>query len=454
MDEQRVDLLGTIRVIHEHLTGALCESVFAKMREGERRRVWTLEAMAMFWTSVILRAPESLRQALDEASVGGGGYPRAVSSKQAFFQRAKGMRWQFFRGLLEDFSRSVLEGCKPAYERALREKLPSFPEVWIVDGSRLDQIAHRLKVLWKQDAAVLPGSVLALYDVFRGIARRVEFCEDAAAAEVPSLRELLDAIPQGTILLGDSAYCSHRLFGALSERGICALVRSTESISVEKVEVLSRVRDGNEVVEDTIVLIGTAQRPRERQKVRLIEKQRHGAKTLRLLTSMLEPDKLPAATALALYEKRWTVERLFYDLKEVIDLHSFYAGNANAVAMQVYAAVLVHTAMRVAQAGIAAQLELEPERLSVEKLFPRVAAASSALITSQLAFIAVSLANPGVSLVEPVWEKQPFAFAPLKSLLVETRDRPRRVRRRAGRIRSAHPSLHRFTQQRHSRLRR
>lgn len=447
MGSERVNLLGTVRVIHEHLTAALCESVFARERKGERRRIWTLQVMALFWTSVILRAPESLRQALDEAFRGAGGYPLAPSSKQGFFKRAKGLRWQFFRSLLDDFTASVLKDHAPAYEKALRPAVAAFDEVWIVDGSRLDRIAHRLKVLWREEAVVLPGSVLALYDLFRGVARRVEFSEDALAAEVPALRRIFDCVPKGTLLVADSAYCSHRLFGELSERGISALVRCTEAISIERVELLSRVEDGEDVIEDTVVVIGTPQKPRERQHVRMVEKKRKGKRTLRLLTSVLDPQKLPAQTALTLYGKRWSVERLFYDLKEVIDLHCFYAGNANAVAMQVYAAALVHTAMRVAQAGIAVQAGLEPEELSVEKLFPRVAAASSAFVTSQQAFIATQQVNPGVKLREPVWDDQEFASAPVESLRVETRS-PRRRRRRPRSVPCAYTSLHRFSRKR------
>lgn len=441
---ERVNLLGTIRAIHEHLTAALCESAFAKERTTERRRIWTLQAMALFWTAVILRAPQSLRQALDEAFSGVGGYPLARSSHQGFFKRAKGLRWQFFRRLLEDFTASVLRDHEPAFESALREKLSAFTGVWIVDGSRLDQIAHRLKVSWKTRSAVLPGSVLALYDLFRGVARHVEFSEDGAAAEVPALRGVLDRIPRATLLLADSAYCSHHLFHELLARGIDVLVRCTAAISIEKIEMLSRTQDGKDIVEDALVLVGTPKSPSERQRVRMIVRRRRGRKTIRVLTTVLDPKMLPAATALALYGKRWAVERLFYDLKEVIDLHSFYAGNANAVAMQVYAAALVHTAMRVAQAGIAQEARVEPEELSVEKLFPRVAAASSAYVTSQQAFIATQKVNPGLELREPDWNEQEYASAPLDSLCVEIRTtRRRKPLPSDGRYVSLHRLVHR-----------
>jgi hypothetical protein len=54
---------------------------------------------------------------------------------------------------------------------------------------------------------------------------------------------------------------------------------------------------------------------------------------------------------------------LFFDLKEVVNLHRFYTSSPNGVAMQVYAAALVHTAFRVAQGHIAQALGKEPEKL-------------------------------------------------------------------------------------------
>ena len=52
------------------------------------------------------------------------------------------------------------------------------------------------------------------------------------------------------------------------------------------------------------------------------------------------------------------------DLKETLDLHCLYASHPNLVAQQVYAAAIVHTAFRIAQAGIAKQAHVLPEQLS------------------------------------------------------------------------------------------
>ncbi|HKV43838.1 MAG TPA: hypothetical protein VJT32_04070 [bacterium] len=54
------------------------------------------------------------------------------------------------------------------------------------------------------------------------------------------------------------------------------------------------------------------------------------------------------------------MERLFFDLKEVLDLHHFYLASPQGGAQQVYAAASVYAAMRVAQAHIAHDHQLSP----------------------------------------------------------------------------------------------
>src|SRR5262249_14370343 len=93
--DQRVDLLGTVQVLQEHLTASVCQTVFEQTRTTERARKWTLEALAEFWTAVILRAPQSLTQALEEAAAGtGAGWPVVQASPEAFLGRCPCLRWR------------------------------------------------------------------------------------------------------------------------------------------------------------------------------------------------------------------------------------------------------------------------------------------------------------------------------------------------------------------------
>lgn len=442
MGGKRVDLLGPVRLLHAHVTAALCESVFAARRVSERRRVWTLQRLVEFWTAVVLRAPVSLRQALDESRRGVGGWPQVQASPEAFFARSQGLRWEFFRDLFDAFVERVIEGRRGGFEKGLRKELAAFPEVWIVDGSGLDAIAHRLKVLWDERVVVLPGSLLVFYDLFRGLPRRVNFFAEAFGSEVVRLEAELASLPRGVLLVGDRAYSSVRLFAGLAERGVFALVRRAKTVRTERQAVLSRVVRDGWIVEDLLVLAGAGTNGVEPQRLRMIRGSK-GRKVLALFTNVLDPALLPAETALRLYRRRWSVERLFYDLKEVLNLDRFYAANVNAVAMQVYASALVHVAMRACQDDAAKTLRLDPETLSVEKLFPRIAAASHDLAVSELAFIRVKEANPGVELRAPDWRSAAFASVELALVTVEPRNDKRRRRRYCASRRTS-ASLHKY----------
>lgn len=424
----RVDLLATVEVLHTHLTGALCEGVFREVRGTERQRVWTLERLAEFWTAVILRAPKSLTQALQETAGGASSlWPKVESSPQAFFSRCQDLRWEFFRSLQEAFVDRVLARETPEYAAEFRPLLKRFTNVWVVDGSRLDAIAHRLKILWDDRSVILPGCLTAFYDLFHGVSVKMLFDPDAASAELLRAEEVLDDIPKGTLFLGDRLYCSVRFFQDLSQRGLYAVTRRNKRLKLRKIKRLSKKRVAGGILTDTLVEAGcgVGAPPQTLRRIRWVR----GSQVREVLTNVLDPALLSAEEAINLYPKRWSVERLFYDLKEVLNLHQFYAANPNAIAMQVYAATIVHTAMRIAQARIARKAGIPPERISTEKLFPRMAAASMVLVGAELGFLATSQLNPRVKLRKPNWRTLPFATVLLKTLLVEPRRGKRRLRR-------------------------
>jgi hypothetical protein len=52
-----VELLGTVQVLHDHLSASLGRTVLQQTRPTERERPWILAALAACWPAVILRAP-------------------------------------------------------------------------------------------------------------------------------------------------------------------------------------------------------------------------------------------------------------------------------------------------------------------------------------------------------------------------------------------------------------
>lgn len=420
-----VDLLKTVQILDKMVTVSLCVSVFQSTRIRERQREWSLYALVQFWNAVIVNAPRSLRQALEEAAEGKSPeWPEVQTTPEAFFQRSQNLSWRFFAKLYEGFSVRARKIAPPSFAVQWADLRSRFSEIWIADGSTLDAIAHRLKILRAEAEVVLPGCILACYDLFRGYAPLVEFSEQAMEGELKRLERIQDKIPEGTLLLADRLYATGQLFAELSKRNQYGLFRRHNSLRLKKIQCLARKRLPGGVLEDGIVEASMGRHKDEKQTLRWIRFRSRKLGDFELLTNVLDPERLSAEEAMELYENRWDVERLFYDLKEVLNLHRFYAGNINAVGMQVYATALVHTAMRIAQGRIAQQHGIAADSISTAKFFPRMAAAHCRWTGMRFGVKWVKDLNPGVKLKEPNWNQAPVGRVKLHEILVEPRCGP------------------------------
>jgi len=423
-----VDLVRVLELLRTHITTALCQTVFATVRRTERQRRWTLQALVEFWFAVILRAPRALSQALYETLEGSEPlFPHVQASPEAFFQRCQTLRPAFFAAVFTRFTAGLLTATPARYATDLAPLQARFAAVVVVDGSRLAAIAHRLKLLWAERAVVLPGCLLAVYDLGRGLCRTLDFCVDAAAGELARAQAAVATLPQDTLVLADRLYGNGVWFATLAAHGCWGLVRRNRRLGLRKVQRLTRRPAQGGRLTDWVVEAGGS-RTTPPQRLRYIRWQR-GATVRAVLTNVLDPARLSATEALALYPRRWSIERLFFDLKEVLNLNRVYPANPNAVAMQVYAAGCVYNALRVAQAEVAEAAGVAPEAISPAKFFPRMAAACHAYALFEMWFGEAQRANPGRRLRKPPVQQRRFARVALDAILVEPRTGPRRKRR-------------------------
>jgi hypothetical protein len=423
-----VDLVRVLELLRTHITAALCQTVFATVRVTERQRRWTLQALVEFWLAVTLRAPRALSQALYETLEGSEPlFPLVQATPEAFFQRCQTLRPVFFAAIFTRFTAGLLTTTPARYAQDLGELQARFAGVVVVDGSRLAAIAHRLKLLWAERAVVLPGCLLAVYDLGRGLCRTLDFCADAAAGELARAQAAVATLPRDTLVLADRLYGNGVWFATLAAQGCWGLVRQNRRLGLRKRQRLTRCQVQGGRLTDWLVDAGGS-RATPPQRLRYIRWQRGG--TVRaVLTNVLDPTRLSAAEALALYPRRWSIERLFFDLKEVLNLNRVYAGNPNAIAMQVYAAGCVYNALRVAQADVAEAAGLAPEAISPAKFFPKMAAACHAYALFDLWFGEAQRANPGRRLRKPPVQQRRFVRVALDAILVEPRKLPRRKHR-------------------------
>jgi hypothetical protein len=420
-----VKLLETVRILNDHLTEELCAQVFKSVRTTEREREWSLFTLMKFWTAVILLAPSSLGHALGRARQGGSDlWPKVTATDGGSFQRYKTLHWKFFHALYYAFTQRLLGEAQPVFAGALSGVRARFPSLFLIDGSRLDPISHKLKILRNLAPAILPGCMSVIYDLFNGVTRQVLFDPDAAAPELLRAVPMLGSLPKGALIVGDRLYASIQFFWELSERGLWGVFRLNGNLKVERQHLISRKQGGGRTtVEDWLVSVGSGQTAPV-MSLRLIC-FRQGKVQRDLLTSVLDPQMLTAEEALSLYPFRWQIERVFFDLKETLNLGQFYTANPNGVAMQLYSAAMVYNAFRVAQGRIAGEHGIAPEDISPAKLFPKLAEASANRASMEWMFLATNRTNGG-RLSKPDINEAPFSRTTLQAILVKKRNGHRR----------------------------
>jgi hypothetical protein len=368
-----IDLDRLVDLLHRHLTPAMSQAVFRSVRVTERQRLWTLHALVQFWIAVVLHAPKALSQALADARDNRDSvYPAVAATPEAFFQRCQTLRPAFFAEVFRRFTAAMLAAVPPRYATDLAPVRDRFAGLVVIDGSRLAAIARRLKLLWDERAVVLPGCLLAIYDVGHGVCRTLAFEADAAASELRRATKVLATLAPDTLVLADRLYCTGVFFAALEAQQCWGVIRRNRQWRLHKIRRLSKRRRWGGCLEDWLVQAGTGPTAHTLRYVRW----RDRGTAYEVLTNVLSPERLAAVEALALYPYRWGVERMLFDLKTVLNLNRLYAANPNAVAMQVYAAAILYNGLRVAQSEGAAQVGVPPEDISPAKFFPKVAAAA------------------------------------------------------------------------------
>ncbi len=352
-----VDAADYLGVLWTYLTEALCAEVFVALRERERQRKWTIFTLVQFWIALLHDGPEvSQTQAVTDCARGHPLYPVLTATPESFFQRIQALRPVFFRAVFERVTTAILARVEALPVRFATElstlsvSATTFPEISCVDASRLDKVAHRVKVLQRTTKAVLPGSVEAVYDLRRGCLRQLSFDPDGCRGERHLFEQVLPDILPGALLVVDRYYATPRLIDVVTMCRVDLVARARRGITMRRVQRLRRVRTAALTVDDELVELGSATSARAGsgpvgvRHVRIRTVYKGAVRTLTLVTTVLDPTRLPAEQLAALYGCRWSIERMFLTMKETLHLNRLYNSTPAAVAQQVYATALLYNA--------------------------------------------------------------------------------------------------------------
>lgn len=347
----------------------MCEEVFAATRKRERRRKWTLFAMVWFWIGLLQSRYSSQTRALLEARAGSPLFPPIDASPEAFFQKAQALRPAFFQNVFRVYTARLKSAAPACFEQELPISAQAFPEIFALDGSRLEKVARLLKVARSTTKAILPGSMEAVYDLRRGLLHELYFDPDGCVAEISMFEKVLPTIARGSLLVDDRYYAKPVIWQKVAEKDLFMVSRYNRTVKKRRIEVLRTTRNAKLCVDDWLVDMGGSQYGSKPVRLRWVHIWNREFEII-LITNVLDPKVLTPIQLLALYRRRWSVERMYLALKDLLELNHLYNCSPAAVGQQVYATAILYNTLRISQAKIAAVADITPEQLSVDKLFP------------------------------------------------------------------------------------
>jgi hypothetical protein len=352
----------------ELIQPATLAQVAAYREAGLRQRLLTLPVMTAFVLSLVWRQLGSVSEAVRVLRQEGllWADPLPVS-QQAVSQRLRCLPAALFERVLLDVlprlhDRRQARGrpVPPALARAQRR----FSAVLALDGSTLDALLRKVGLLRELERAPLAGRMAALLDVAPPLPRQVWYEADPQASDQRFWDRAVAAVPRDALLLFDGGFLNYAHYDELTEAGRWFLTRAAARMAYRVERALAATADRH----DLVVAVGSHPAHRCRHLLRLIEVRRPGG-WHRYLTNVLDPQRLPAEDAVALYGHRWRVEDAFLAVKRLLGLAYFWTGAANGVLVQVWATWLLYAALVDLTDAVAEELGVPYQAVSLEMAY-------------------------------------------------------------------------------------
>jgi len=238
----------------------------------------------------------------------------------------------------------------------------TFSRIFAVDGSTLEALFRKLKALKDAPPGSLAGKICTVVDLATRLPEHLWFTEDAQAHDASFLDRILEFAQAGTLWIFDRGFYDFTFFSNLIDQGVAWITRLKSNAVFSVQQVLLQTAD----VRDRLILLGGTQPCRHA--VRLIE-VRFGRTWYRYLTSVLDPNVLPAQVVADLYRRRWRIEEAFLIVKRLLNLSYLWAGSVNGVLLQVWSTWLFFAVLVDLGDAVAEELMLPFDRISLEMVF-------------------------------------------------------------------------------------
>ena len=171
--------------------------------------------------------------------------------------------------------------------------------------------------------------------------------DSASRHEAKKAPALCADLRSGDVVVGDRGYYSFDFFRELDRRGIVFVSRERRTMKCRMVRATPEEELGKGIVSDERVVLTdrntSLKYAKEFRRVKAVVEIGGETREMVFVTNNFT---WSARTIADLYKSRWAIEILFKELKQTLQLQSFYGTNANAVKWQIWAALIVHLIMR------------------------------------------------------------------------------------------------------------
>ncbi len=332
---------------------------------GLRERMLTLPVMVALVISMIWRqigaAAELVRLLNTEGFLWSS---PVVVSAQALSQRLRVFPAELFSGVLI----AILPQMQARWHERQRPLPPEvawaqtqYTAVLTVDGSTLDALLRKVGLLRDRSDHPLAGRMAALLDLCSRLPRQLWYEAEAQAHDQRWWPDVLAALPAGALFIFDLGWTNFRMFAEVAQAQVTFITRAKSNLAFTVERSLRRTA----MVHEALIWIGSGA---DRQMVRMIEVLYRGT-WYRYLTNELDPTRLPAHYAVALYWQRWRIEDAFAIVKRLLGLAYFWVGAENGVQLQLWATWILYAVLVDLTDAVAEALNRPLAALSLEMVY-------------------------------------------------------------------------------------
>jgi len=336
---------------------------------GLRERILGLPLMVAVVLTLLWRQVPSVQELIRLLAREDLLWGRAVQVKQSSMsERFLTFPWVLFERVVKAVVPVIEERYEQRHQRPVSAGVAyaqrQFKRLWIVDGSTLEALFRKLKVLEEKPVGQLAGKIEVVIDLVTRLPQEIWFESNPYAAESSFRQRLLECITADSLVLLDRGFWDYQLFEQLRQAKADFITRLKTGAKFEVQRSLSQ----SATHRDTLIRLGTGYQGNPVLSLRLVE-VRVGSNWYRYLTSVLDPVRLPPMLVAELYARRWRIEETFLCVKRLLGLSYLWTGSSNGIQLQVWATWLFYIVLIDLADAVADALQVPCDRISLEMLY-------------------------------------------------------------------------------------